>query len=228
MSWLSSLIHPGRAYKKAAEEQEKYYGQAQDYLNPYNERGLEAGNAVSGAMNNLLNPDQLYNDWAQGYQMSPYAQQQQQAATQNGLNAASSMGLMGSTPALQAIQAGTSQIGNQDRQNYLNQLMNMYFQGAGIGQNIYGQGAQAGGQLGQNAMNQGTNAAEMAYGRQAAGGNMLGGLLGAGAGMLTGYNPWTQQNMTPWSPNKSFGGNVSGGMGQGAGGAASQMLMGML
>lgn len=229
MSWLSSFLHPGRAYKKAGEQSENYYNQAQNYLQPYANQGQEAGSALSGAMNNLLNPDQLYNQWAQGYEISPYAQQLQGQAQQHGLNAASSMGLMGSTPALQAIQAGTSQIGNADRDNYMKSLMDMYYHGAGIGQNMFGTGAGAAGTMGQNAMGQGNTMAEMAYGRQAAGGNMLGGLLGAGAGMLTGYNPWTAGASNPWSTGGNTGGtSAAGGAGQGAGGMASKLMMAAL
>ena len=44
-------------------------------------------------------------------------------AQEQGLSAASSMGLLGSTPALQAIQAGRSQISNADKHQYLSDLM---------------------------------------------------------------------------------------------------------
>jgi len=84
---------------------------------------------------------------------------------------------------LQATQAGTTQIGLDDRQNYLDSLMQKYLAGAGISQGIYGQGANAAGQMGQNAMNMGQNSAEMAYGKQNAGGNMLSGLIGQGIGV---------------------------------------------
>lgn len=183
---LKSFMNPEKGYKKAQEQFNKYYDQSQQYMLPYHQQGQEAYGGLNNAMQALLNPAQLQNEWASGYQTSPYAQQLQDMASQQGLNAASSMGLMGSSPALQAIQAGTSQIGNQDRQNYMDALMQKYMHGAQLAQGIYGQGAQAGNQLGQNAMTQGQNMAEMAYGQQAAPGQMFENLLKFGLGGMTG------------------------------------------
>ena len=198
MSWLSSFLHPGKGYQKGQEQLDKYFGQTQNYFNqaqgyqlPYFQQGQGSFGPLSGAMNMLLNPEALQNKWASNYAESPAAKNAEAMATEHGLNAASSMGLMGSTPALQAIQAGTSQIGMQDRQNYLDNLMQKYLAGAGIAGNIYNQGANSANQMGNNAMNMGTNAmnmgqnsANMAYGQQNAGGDMFGRLLGPLAGYL--------------------------------------------
>ena len=101
-------------------------------------------------------------------------------AQEHGVNAANSLGLGGSNTAINAIQSGTSQIGLDDRQNYLDNLMQKYLAGAGLSQGIYGQGANSAGQQSQNAMNMGQNSAQMAYNQQNAGGNMLSGLIGLG------------------------------------------------
>lgn len=192
MGMLSSFLHPGRAYDKAQKEMERYYGQGQEALQPYMQQGQTAFAPLSGAMNALLNPIDLQNEWAQSYETSPYAQMQMDMARNQGLEAASSMGIMGSSPALQSIQAGQSMIGAADRDNYLNSLMQKYLAGAGVAQGIYGTGAGAASQFGQNAMNMGNNAAEMAYGKASAPGNMLGNLIGLGVGtMFPGaYNAW--------------------------------------
>jgi hypothetical protein len=218
MSWLSSFIHPGRAYEKAGKESERYYNQGQQFLQPYNQHGEEAYGNLSGAMQNLMHPQDFYNELMQNYETSPYAQNQQAQSTQHALNAASSMGMLGSTPALNAMQAGNSAIGNADRENYFKRLMDMYFHGADISQNIYGQGAQAGNQMGQNAINQGTNASEMAFGQNAVGGQMFGNILGnvSGAGMMLGANKWMPE-ISPW---KTSGNNKSSGN--------SEALMSML
>jgi hypothetical protein len=183
MSMFSSFFKPGRAYAKAGDQFQNYYNQSQDFLRPYHQNAQEAYGHLSGAMQNLLNPEQLHSQWAQGYEMSPYARIQQDMARENGLSAASSMGLMGSSAALQALQNGTSQIGAADRDNYLNNLMQKYLSGAQLAQGIYGTGASAAGQLGQNAMNMGQNAAQMTYGQNAAGGDLFGKLLGSAIGM---------------------------------------------
>lgn len=183
MSWLSSLMHPGRPYQAAQDQMTQYYNQAQQGMQPYMQQGQQAGQQLGGAMQKLMDPAALQSEWTQGYEMSPQAQQAQQMASQQGLDAASSMGLMGSQPALQAIQSGSSQIALNDRQNYLNDLMNKYQAGIGVGQNMYGTGAGMANQSGQMGMQMGENAGAMQYGRNAAGGSMLDGLL-SGAGKL--------------------------------------------
>ena len=183
MSWLSSFLHPGRQYQAAQDQMQQYYNQAQGAMQPYMQHGQEAYSGLSEAMKNLLDPQALQAQWMEGYETSPQAQFAQQQAQQHGLDAASAMGLMGSTPALQAIQGGTTQIGFQDRQNYLQDLMDKYKTGIGLGENIYGTGAGMAGQSAQQAMNMGNIMGGLAGGREAAGGSLLSGLLG-GAGRL--------------------------------------------
>lgn len=187
MSWLSSFLHPGKGYDKAQKQLDKYYEQGQGYLQPYSQFGQNAYGDYSNAMKALLNPEQLQNQWIQNYETSPAAQNAMNMAKEHGLDAASSMGLMGSNTALNALQGGTTQIGLEDRQNYLDNLMQKYLAGAGIAGNIFGQGAGAAGQMGQNSMNMGQNSAQMAFGKQNAGGNMLGNIIGGGVGLLGSY-----------------------------------------
>lgn len=182
MSALSNFLHPGRAYRKAQQEMNNYYQQGQNALSPYMQQGQQAFEPMMNAMQSLLNPADLYNQWASGYETSPYAQDLMGRATSEGLDAASSMGLLGSTPALQALQAGRTQIFNQDRNNYLDNLMQKYMTGAQMAQNLYGSGQNAANQFGQNAMNMGQNSASLTYGANSAGGNMMGGLLGMALG----------------------------------------------
>lgn len=225
MSWLSSWLNPGKGYKDAQKELEKYYQQAQQYQQPYMQHGEEAYGGLNEMMKNLMNPEELYAKWAGGYSESPAAKQAEEMAKNRGLEDASALGLMGSSPALQAIQAGTSHIGMEDRQNYLDNLMQKYLAAAGIGQNIYGTGANAAGQLGQNAMNMGQNAAGLKYGQANASGNLFGNILGAAGGIMggplsnkfgqmigakpnqgwspTGYNPFPS-NQSPY-PNYQYG-----------------------
>lgn len=178
MSWFSDWMHPEKGYQDAQKELEKYYQQAQGYQQPFMNQGQEQYGRLQQYMNALQDPESLYAKWAGGYSESPAAKQAEAMAQEHGLNAASSMGLMGSTPGLQAIQAGTTGIGLEDRQNYLNDLMNKYMQGAGLSQGIYGTGANAAGQLGQNAMNMGQNAAGLKYGESSAKGDLFGNILG--------------------------------------------------
>lgn len=182
MSWLSSFLHPGKGYDKGQEQLDKYYQQSQGYLNPYNQQGQQQYGNLSDIIKNLMDPTELNKKWTESYSESPQAIQAEKMAQEHGLNAASSMGLMGSNTALNATQAGTTQIGLEDRQNYLNDMMNKYMQAAGLSQGIYGTGANAATGMSNNANQMGQNSAQMAFGKQNAGGSMFANLLGAGIG----------------------------------------------
>lgn len=184
MSWLSSFLHPERGYKSAQEQLDKYYQQAQGNLQPYNQNGMDAYTGYKGAMDKLLNPGGLQDEWSKNYQESDIAKQNEAMASQSGLNAAQQMGLGGSSPALQAIQSGTSGIVAKDRQQYLDDLMQKYMAGIGIGQDIYGKGASAANSMSQNAMNMGQNSAQNQFNQTNAQGDMFGKLLGYGAGAI--------------------------------------------
>ena len=187
MSWLSSWLHPQKGYDKAQEQLNQYYNEAQGNLQPYNQNGQNAFGGLNQAMQNLLNPQTLQDQWSKGYQESDLAKQNEAMASQHGLDAASSMGLMASSPAIQAIQSGTSGIVAADRQKYLDDLMQKYMTGIGIGQNVYNTGANSANALSQNAMNMGQNSAEMAYGKENSGGNMFNSLIANGAGLAASY-----------------------------------------
>ncbi len=195
MSWLSSFLHPERGYQAGQEQLNKYYDQGQGYQQPYNTAGQGQAGNLQSYIQSLMDPQALQDKWSQGYQTSDAAKNSMAAAQEHGLDAASSMGLMGSSPALGAIQAGTSQIGAEDKQKYLDDLMQKYMAGAGISQGMYGTGAGAAGQMNQNAQNMGQNSAQMQFGRQNAPGSLFGNLLGAGAGFA----------------GSMFGGNRGGG-----------------
>lgn len=187
MGFFSDLFHPGNAYKKAGQVAQDYYNQAQGYQQPYVDRGNAMGSDLANQYQQLMNPQDMQNKWAESYQTSPYAQQLQGEAQTKGLDAASAMGLGGSSAALGNIQQTSTGIMNQDRQQYMKDLMEKYMQGIGLGQNMYGTGANAAGQMGQNAMNQGQNMAQMKFGQTQAGPNMFGNVLGAGLGMAGNY-----------------------------------------
>lgn len=176
---ISSFFHPEEGYQKAGEQLQQYYRDAQGNLQPYNQNGMDQYGRLNTQANALGNPVDLQNQWAQSYQESPYAKQMEGQAKEAGLGAASSMGLMGSSAALNNLQQSSHDIMQSDRQQYMNDLMNKYMASVGIGQNLYGTGANAAGQMGQNAMNQGTNMAEVQYGKTNAPGQLFGKLAGA-------------------------------------------------
>ncbi len=177
MSWLSSIpggsmidsfLNPGKGYKDAAKELEKAWGEAKGYQQPYQQAGIDQLGRLNSAENSLLDPTKLLNEWMGGYSASPYAQKSIQNATSSGLDAASSMGLMGSSAALNNVQNSAGFIMDKDREQYLNDLMQKYMTGIGVGQNIYGTGAQMAGQMGNQVMDVGQGMGQAAYGQQAA------------------------------------------------------------
>jgi hypothetical protein len=184
---ISSMFHPERGYKDAQEEMRKAWEQAQQFQRPYAEAGQNQLPILTGAQGRLLDPTALLGEWMQKYQTSPYAQKSMENAKESGLGAASSMGLMGSSAALNNVQQSSSDIMNADRQAFLNDLMQKYMTGIGIGQDIYGKGATAAGNLGNQAMQYGGNAAEMAFGRRNAPGQNLKDLLAMGGKMAASY-----------------------------------------
>lgn len=183
---MDSFLNPQKGYEKGQEQLDQYYRDAQGNLQPYNQFGQNAHGNLSEAMKRLLDPQGLQDEWTKGYTESETAKNTARMAQENGLDAASSLGLMGSNTALNAIQGGTTQIGLNDRQNFLDNLMQKYLAGTGIAGNIFNTGANSAGTMSNNAMNMGNNSAQMAFGEQNAPGDLFGKLLGTGIGLYTG------------------------------------------
>lgn len=191
MSWISSIpvvgssidsfLHPEEGYKAAAKQMEQAWRQAQGFQQPYRQAGLDQLNRLNSAENSLLDPSTLLNKWMGSYTTSPYAKRSMDNAKASGLDAASSMGLLGSNSAISNIQNSSSDIMNADRQQFLNDLMQKYMTGIGIGQNIYNTGAATAGNMGNQALSVGQNLGQAAYGEKNAPGDMLGNLMRLGA-----------------------------------------------
>lgn len=193
MGWLDNLMGSG-GYEDAQDALSKYHQQAMGYMHPYWQTGIDAGKGLTDAAGQLMDPQALESKWISGYQESPYAKQEQEAAQQQGMSAASSMGLEGSSPALQAIQQGTSNIGMADRQQYLKDLMDKYTMGINVNRGLYGAGATMAGQMGQDTEHYGDTMANLQYGADEApwgtlgkiGGGILGWMAGGPAGAAAG------------------------------------------
>jgi ABC-type glycerol-3-phosphate transport system permease component len=179
MGFFDDLFHPGNAYKKAGEREKAGYDEAQGYRNPYLEGGKKAGFDLDEFLNQLKNPADLQNEWAQNYQESPYAKQLLEENQGQGLDAASAMGLNGSSGALSNIHRGAGDIQNKARQQYMDDLMQKYLAGIGIGTNKYNIGANTAGQAAQGAQQHGEWSAQNTLNQQTAGPNLFNSALGA-------------------------------------------------
>lgn len=176
----------GDPYGDASNVMSDYYNQSRRDQMPYNQHGQQAFNPLWQQMMALMDPSKLQGEWSKNYEMSPEAKQAQDMAGQSGMNAASSMGLLGSTPALQAVQAGTAQIGLNDRNNYLDKLMQKYIAATGIGQNLYNTGASTAANMGNQAMNMGQNMAALKANQGMNNQNWWTNLIGGGIGNMGG------------------------------------------
>lgn len=168
MGWgdlIDTFLDPGHGYKEAEKANRAGWEEAKGFLNPYVQHGNEQYGNLSKALEALLHPETLQNQWAKSYEQSPYAKQLLDLNTGQGLEAASSMGLMGSSGALNNIQQGAGNIVAKDRQQFLEDLMKKYLAGLGIGENIYNQGANAAGTLAGGAQRFGEGQAELAFGK---------------------------------------------------------------
>ena len=174
---FNSMMHPEEGYEAAAKKMQQFWQQAMGFQQPYNQAGLGQLPTLTSAEGALLNPAALLKQWMGQYEMSPYAQKSLGNAKEAGLDAASTMGLMGSSSALGNIQQSASDIMNADRQNFLNDLMQKYMTGIGIGQDIYGRGAGMAAELGKEALGVGENLGQAAYGAKNAPGDVLRNLL---------------------------------------------------
>jgi hypothetical protein len=205
MSWLTSFLNPGKGYDKAQEELNKYWQQAQQFQQPFmnNAQGVYGG--LNEAFQNLLDPSKLQDMWSKNYKESDYAKNMEHELMDRGLNSAQSMGLGGSSSALQALQGGTQKVVNDERQKFLDDLMKKYMTGIGLGENIYGTGANAAGNLSNQAMHMGEDSAQMAFGKENAPGDLLSRILQGGVSFATPFaQAWGMNKMgmggnTPWS-----------------------------
>lgn len=175
---IFSFLDPSSGYGAAEKQLTNYWNQAKGFLSPYATAGNNVLPQLMSESAALSNPEQLQADWINSYQESPEAKQLAATTTQSGMDAASSMGLLGSSPALGAITESTGNIVARDRQNYLSDLMQKYTDAINIQKGIYGEGANAAGQLGQEANQFGQSSANLAYAKGNAPSSVFYGLLG--------------------------------------------------
>jgi hypothetical protein len=181
---INSFLHPENAYKSAEDAEAEQWAQTQGYLNPTIQAGREQLPRLTGAEDQLFHPEELENKWIQSYSESPYAKSLIDRSRSAGLDAASSMGLNGSSAALGNIQQSAGDIASRDRQSYLDDIMKKYMSAIGIGGDIYGAGNNAATNLAGYSSNYGDTRGGLEYGRSAAPGELFGKIAG---GALAGY-----------------------------------------
>lgn len=156
---------PNEPYRKAQREAEFRLAQARGYEMPFVNNANDIYKNLREEQYALNDPAALENKWASSYEQSPYAQRMLQMNQAAGMDEAAQQGLIGSSAALGNIQLRAGDIVKQDRQQYMNDLMQKYMQAIGLGENIYGIGAQSAGNIANQTMGFGGDIANMAYGK---------------------------------------------------------------
>ena len=177
---VNSFLNPQRGYEAAMGPVNKGWKEARGYQEPYNNAGQSQIGRLTGAEDRLLDPMGLENEWSQGYETSPYARDMLERNKTSGLDAASAMGLGGSSAALNNIQQGAGQIHNADRQQFMQNLMQKFLAAIGIGQNMFGVGATTAANLGKGATEHGQDIGMLNYNATNAPGDLLKSLIQAG------------------------------------------------
>jgi len=174
---IDSFLHPERGYEEAQKRIQEAQARSEGFQRPFMEAGTNQIGRLTSAQDALMNPEELQKKWESGYTMSPHAQQLQKEAITSGNNAASSMGLMGSSTALNNVQNSATNIMNADRDAYMKDLMQKYMTGIGIGQNQFNVGAQTAGAMGNQAQSYGEDIAQMDFGKTNAPGDQMGKIM---------------------------------------------------
>lgn len=174
-----SFLRPDKGYKDAMKQFQKAWEEAKGFGRPYVEGGHGQLPFLNNARDQLFDPAKLQGEWAEGYEVSPEALDLMRRMKELGMEDASSMGLMGSSAALENNQRTAGSIVASDRQRYMDDLMRKYMASIGIGENIYNTGAGVAGNMMNNAMQYGNNMGAGAFGKR----NAPGQLFGQGAGM---------------------------------------------
>jgi len=172
---------PRHAYAEGQRAYDPWMDRAAGAYNPFYQGGIEGMGKYKDWLNGMSNPQDFINNIMGGYQESPWARYQQQQAERAGTNAASASGLIGSTPWAQQMQQNAAGISSQDMQQWLANVLGINTQYGQGQQNLMNQGFNAAQGMGNIFGQRARDAAQMAYGKERAGdersGNIIGGLL---------------------------------------------------
>ena len=185
-----------QGYDEAAGIGSDYYGRAQNYLQPFIDRGSRAAGMYDNALG--VNGREAQQRFMTNYGSSdPFRQQNMDAANQSIRRTYNARGMDTSGNALLAAARASQERGSQDYNNYLNRLQGAQGQGA----QMAGQGAQMAGNFGNALMGM-----RYGYGQQQAGNdisyaNALAAsrntpwqnLIGLGGAAAQGYAAWNKR-----------------------------------
>lgn len=119
---------------------DKIPGMGREYLNPYIERGNQAGNQVSGEYDKLLNPNNFMDEIMKHFSESPGAQYQREQLGK-GIGATAAAGGYAGNPEHQRQYGEMSnKIMSGDMQQYLQNALGIYGKGLSGKEDIFNKG----------------------------------------------------------------------------------------
>ena len=183
---INSFLNPQEGYEKAGDAITNSWNQGRSFLQPYQDAGTGQVPILNNAIDRLLNPVGLQDEWMKSYEMSPYATHLRDSAMASGLDSASQQGLLGSSAALNNIETTSGHIVSSDAQNYLKGLIDKYLAGVESSRGLVNTGLNAGSTLTGGALQTGQNLGAANLGAANAPGELFGKLLGTAAGMYSG------------------------------------------
>lgn len=191
MSFLSGLFGGGKNPADAGMPYlDQIPGATQPYYQPYIDQGRQAGKNLTGQYDQMTqNPGEFYNNLGKGYKESPGYQFKLQQALQSANNASAAGGMAGSAQHQQfATQIGND-VANQDYQEYINHMMNIFGQGQQGQQKFQEQGFNASQGYGNIVGDTLGRKAQLGYEGQASRNANQSGLFGNIAGVASSFIP---------------------------------------
>lgn len=171
-------------YRAAGEQYEKWGNEAKHAQEPFYNAGAGAIPQFQNWLQGMQDPAAFINHLMGNYSQSPWAQNQQRQAMRGAQNFGSATGLSGSTPLMLQAQQNSANIGSEDQNRWLQNVLGINTQ--------YGAGTQnlmQGGQNSANALtdlysNLGNNMGQAAYGERAGKSNDLFNLISGGLSLF--------------------------------------------
>ena len=182
-----------------ADQAIKYLDQIEGKITPYYTNYINHGNKMGNSLEDqysqiMSSPGQMINKFGQDYQKSPGYDFALKQALQAAGNAAAAGGRAGSPAAQEEAEEYAHGLANQDYNNYLQNVLNLYGQGLQGGQSMYNTGFQASNELAQSIANSMLSKAQLSYegqnaaNQRGAGKNsFLSGLGTIGGGLIGAY-----------------------------------------
>lgn len=184
-----------QGYNDAAGIGQDYYGRAQNYLQPFIDRGSRAGGMYDNALG--INGRGAQQQFMANYASDPFRQSNMDAATRSVQRQFNARGMDTSGNALLAAARASQERGSQDYNSYLDRLAGAQGQGAQFAQ----QGAGLAGSFGQNLMGMRYGYGQQQAGNEASYANAMAAsrnvpwqnLIGLGGAAAQGYAAWNKR-----------------------------------